>query len=135
MFGRSFLKTNKDQSLTYLNFICVNKSGDAETITSQKVSGSLSIDDAVFDYGKNDPYLAALLEQTFTFGAPTFQSSCSQLGSGYGYFDGNGLKNVQQNYILEPTDLIFTGEYLCLYYNGMAIVLGYDAIGQVYDIN
>ena len=135
MFGRSFLKTNKDQSLTYLNFICVNKSGDAETITSQKVSGSVSIDEATFDYGKNDPYLAALLEQTFVFGAPTFQSSNSQIGAGYGFFDGSGLKDVQQNDILDPSNLIFNGEYICLYYSGMAIVLGYGPLGQIYELN
>lgn len=135
MFGRSFLKTNKDQSLTYLNFICVNKSGDAETITSQKVSGSVSIDDATFNYGKNDPYLAALLEQTFVLGAPTFQSSNSQIGAGYGFFDGSGLKDVQQNYILDPSNSIFNGEYICLYYSGMAIVLGYGPLGQIYELN
>ena len=135
MFGRSFLKTNKDQSLTYLNFICVNKSGDAETITSQKVSGSVSIDEATFDYGKNDPYLAALLEQTFVLGAPTFQSSNSQIGAGYGFFDGSGLKDVQQNYILDPSNSIFDGEYICLYYSGMAIVLGYGPLGQIYELN
>ena len=133
-FGKSFLKSNKDQSLTYLNFICVNKSGDAASITSQKVSGSISIDDATFDYGKNDPYLAALLEQTFVLGAPTFQSSSSQIGAGYGFFDGNGLKDVQQNYILDPSNLIFNGEHICLYYSGMAIVLGFGPAGQVYDI-
>ena len=134
MVGRSFLKPNKDQSLTYLNLICVNKSGDAQTITSQKISGSISIDEASFNYGKNDPYLAALLEQTFILGAPTFQSSKSQLGTGYGFFDGTGLKDVQQQNIVDPANPIFDGDYICLYYSGMAIVLGYADLGQVYDL-
>jgi hypothetical protein len=134
MVGRSFLKTNKDQSLTYLNLVCVNKSGDAQTITSQKISGSISIDEASFNYGKNDPYLAALLEQTFILGAPTFQSSKSQLGTGYGFFDGTGLKDVQQQNIVDPANPIFAGDYICLYYSGMAIVLGYADLGQVYDL-
>lgn len=49
-----------------MNLICINKSGSAEGITAEKIKGSLKIDDvANFDFGASDPYLAALLDQTF----------------------------------------------------------------------
>ncbi len=130
--GRSFLKSSKDGSLQFINLICVNKSGNAEGLTAEKVSGSLSIDNAKFDYGATNPYLKAMLDQTFTAGAPTFQSSASTLQSGYGYFNGKGLVDITGGLIQDPTNPIFTGDYLCLYYNGMLITMGYGPAGEIY---
>lgn len=130
--GRSFLKANKDNSLQFLNLICVNKSSNNEGLTSEKVSGSLAIDDALFDYGATNPYLKQMLDITFTAGAPTFQSSLANATSGYGYYSGSGLVDVSNNAIQDLENPIFSGDYLCLYFNGMAIVLGYGPAGEVY---
>lgn len=131
---RSFLKSNADNTLQYFNLICVNKSGSAEGITAEKVSGSLAIDSSKFNYGAEDPYLAALLDQTFAAGAPVFQSSAAVVGSGYGFFNGQALIDVMQNPIQDPTNPIFSGDYLCLYYNGMALVFGYFGAGEIYTV-
>ncbi len=130
--SRSFLKASQDGSLQFFNLVCVNKSGSSEGLSAEKVSGSLTIDSAVFDYGATNPYLKAMLDQTFTAGAPTFQTSASNLQSGYGYFNGNGLVDITGSMIQDPTNPIFAGDYLCLYYNGMAITMGYGPAGEIY---
>lgn len=130
-FNKSFLKTNADNTLSYMNLICINKSGSAEGITAEKIKGSLKIDDVVtFDFGANDPYLAALLDQTFKNGAPAFQSSAG----GYGYTNGQGLFDVTNTQIVDPSHTMYQGDYLCLYYNGMAITLGYNNAGEIYNL-
>lgn len=127
-FGRSFLKSNKDGSVKYFNLICVNKSGDAETITAQKIKGSLTLNDnSPFDFGESNPYLAALLEQTFKNSAPAFQTSVSSINGGYAFGTTTGLFDLQQQQIIDPTNAIYQGEYICLYYNGMALTLGYNS--------
>lgn len=132
-FGRSFLWDNSDKSLTYMNLVCVNKSGSAQSITAEKVSGLLSIDDVVFDYGKSaNPYLAGLLEQTFTLGAPAFQSSDAVLNDGIAYGTTTGLFDITNNQIMDPTLKLFSGSHLGTYYNGMMFILGYGVAGQVY---
>ena len=123
-FGRSFLKANSDYTVTYFNFICVNKSGSAEGITAEKIKGSLKIDDhAAFDFGESNPYLAALLDQTFNMQAPAFQTSAG----GFGYGTTSGLFDVQNKQIIDPSNAIYQGEYLCLYFNGMALTFGYNS--------
>lgn len=130
-FNKSFLKANSDNTLTYMNLICINKSGSAEGITAEKIKGSLKIDDvANFDFGASDPYLAALLDQTFKNGAPAFQSSAG----GYGYTNGQGLFDLTNTQIVDPSHTIYQGDYLCLYYNGMAITLGYNDAGEIYNL-
>lgn len=136
MVGKTYVvsdgKTGAD-ALTYLNLICVNKSGDAQSITAQKVSGTLKIDEAVFDYGeKSNPYLAAMLENTYKNNAPAFQTSASTLESGYAYFNGTALMDIQNQPIQDPTNAIFQGEEMCLYYNGMAVVLGFYPADYIY---
>ena len=127
--GKSFLKDNADHTLSYFNFICINKSGSAETITNEKIKGSLSIDDSEFNFGETNPYIAALIAS----GAPVFQSSASTLEAGYGYTDGKGMYSVKKEQIINPADLLYQGEYLGLYYNGMMIVFGFGDAGQVYS--
>lgn len=133
LFGRSFLKTDsKESTVTYFNFIAINKSGSAQSVTAEKVKGSIVIDDAVFDYGaSSNPYLAAMLDVTFEQGAPAFQSSASSLTSGYAYTDGvTGLYDVQNQLITDPTNALFSGDYLTIYYQGMALVFGYYTVNQ-----
>lgn len=130
-FGKSFLKMSSDKSLSYINLICVNKSGNAEGITTEKIKGSLTIDDLdSFDFGADDPYLTGLLDQTLASGAPAFQSS----KGGYGFTNGSGLFDVTNTQILDPTHTIYQGDYLCLYYSGMAVILGYFEAGQIYSL-
>ena len=136
-FGRSFLKSNKDNTVQYFNLICVNKSGDAETITAQKIKGSLAIDEySPFDFGASNPYLQQLLETMFGLGAPTFQTSSSNLYDGIAYGTTSGLFDVQQQQIINPTNGIYQGDYLCLYYQGMGLTLGYNkySLSEGYEI-
>ena len=126
-FGRSFLKRNADATVTYLNLICINKSGSAESPTAEKIKGELKIDDhASFDFGATNPYLAALLDQTFAMQAPAFQTSVG----GFAYGTMSGLFDVTNAQIIDPTNPIYQGEYVCLYYNGMAITFGFNTYSQ-----
>lgn len=126
-FGRSFLKRNTDATVTYFNFICINKSGSAESITAEKIQGELKIDDNTsFDFGATNPYLAALLDQTFAMQAPAFQTSVG----GFAYGTMSGLFDVTNAQIIDPTNPIYQGEYVCLYFNGMAITFGFNTYSQ-----
>lgn len=128
-FGKSFMKYTSDKSLSYLNIICVNKSGSAEGLTAEKIKGSLKIDEySAFDFGETNPYLAGMLNTTFSMGAPTFQSSTG----GFGYGTESGLFDIQNSQIVDPTNPIYSGEYLCLYYQGMAITLEYFNVNEIY---
>ena len=42
-------------------------------------------------------------------------------------------KVVKKEQIINPADLLYQGEYLGLYYNGMMIVFGFGDAGQVYS--
>ena len=132
-FGRSFLKTNADNTVTYFNFICINKSGSAESITAEKISGELKIDDhASFDFGASNPYLAALLEQTFAMQAPAFHTSVGA----FAYGTMSGLFDLTDTQIIDPANPIYQGEYICLYYNGMAITFGFNTFSQAgYEVH
>lgn len=133
--GRSFLKRGQDdQSKVYFNFICANKEGgDNVMISSSKIKGSLKIDDcAAFDFGKTNPYLSAMLDQTYALQAPAFQSSNATLEKGYGYTDLTNLYDVTQAPIQDPTNPIFYGDYLCIYYQGMAFTMGFYNLGETY---
>ena len=132
-FGTSFLKTNQDKSLTYLNLICVNKSGSAQSITAEKVSGSFSINGATFDYGaKTNPYLAGLLDNTYSLGAPGFESSNAEGANGIAFGTNTGLFDVNNTQITDPTNKLFSGTEIAMYYNGMMFVLGYGEANQIY---
>lgn len=135
-FGKSFLKNSSDGTLKYMNLICVNKSGSSESITAEKIKGSLKIDDyAAFDFGETNPYIAAMLETTFTQGAPAFQTSSSTLSDGYAYTDGaTGIFDLTNTQIVDPANAIYSGDYLCIYYMGMAFTFGYFASGEIYTL-
>lgn len=137
MVGRTYAVSNGETGeakLNFVNLICVNKSGDAQSLTAQKIEGTLVIDDVYFDYGaKNNPVLKAVLDQTFSLGAPTFQSSAATVESGYGYFDGKGLNDATGTPIADPNNSIFQGDKICLYHMGMAIVMGYYPADYVYN--
>ncbi len=130
-FGRSFLKTNKDKTLTYLNAISVNKSGSTQGLTKEKIKGNITIDGHNFCYGEDNPVLAQVLTATFENGAPAFESSNATVSDGYGYTDGTGLFDATNTQIVSPTNSIYSGNYICLYYLGMQIVLGYGPVGEI----
>jgi hypothetical protein len=52
---------------------------------------------------------------------------------GFGYATATGILDIQNQQIVNPEDNIYKGEYLTIYYNGMAIVIGYFASGQTLD--
>ena len=130
--GRSFLKSSS-KGLQFMNFICVNKSGSAQTLTAEKIKGKLLIDDyAAFDFGASNPYLKGMLDQTFGKTA-AFQSSAATLTTGFCFTpDGSSLRDVMGNSITDPNNDIFKGDYLAIYYNGMCFTLGYYNKGDVY---
>ena len=131
-FGRSFLKNNSDGSLTFMNLICVTKSGTAQSLTGEKVDGSLTLNGKAFNFGKTNPYLSGLLDTTFSLGAPAFESSAAELNDGIAYGTNEGLFDVTQSQILNPANKIFSGDYLSIYFNGMMYTLGYFPAGQIY---
>ena len=129
--GKSFLKTKTDgtNTYTYMNLITVNKSGSAQSFTTEEISGSTQINDgSAFNFGADNPYLAGMLAQCFTYGAPVFQGDVSSLTTGYAYFDGTKLCGLDGQAISEYS--LFASNYFCLYYNGMAIVLELFDMGQ-----
>ena len=133
-FGRSFLKSNLDNTLTYMNLICVNKSGDAEGLTNDIIKGSLQFDSyQAFEFGENNPYIAGLLAQAGGQGAPVFQTSAATATAGYAYGTTNGLFDITNSQIVDPTNAIYQGEYLCMYYQGMAFTFGYFNNGDKYN--
>lgn len=144
--GRSFVKTGASNSqYTYMNLVLVNKSGNAQGLTGEKISGSTTIkqnDKAyTFDFGATNPIIKAMLESTFGVTA-AFESS----EGGYCYVN----QIEQQTVLTEPTATggyniltnpydetvkqhnMYKGDYLALYYNGMEIILGYFNAGQTY---
>lgn len=132
-FGRSFLKQNADKTLTYLNLICVNKSGDAESLEPAHIEGSVNIDELPsFDFGKSNPIVAALINATFGTGSAAFQTDAG----GCAYATQQGLMDATQNLIFDPQNPIYQGDYLGIYFNGTLILLGYytyDVTTQSYE--
>ncbi|MDY4053140.1 MAG: InlB B-repeat-containing protein [Bacilli bacterium] len=122
-FGRSFLKSNADKSLTYLNLICVNKSGDAESLQPQIIEGEVKIDSLPsFDFGKTNPYVKALIDATYGTESASFQTSAN----GCAYITTSGLFGPDQKQIIDPTAAIYQGDYLAMYYNGTMILFGFN---------
>ena len=123
MVGKTYAVSNGETGeakLNFVNLICVNKSGDSQGLSPQKIAGTLIIDGVYFDYGaNNNPILAAVLDQMFTVGAPTFQSSAATVESGYGYFTGSGLNDGNHQAIVDPNNAIFQGDQICLYHMGI----------------
>ena len=132
-YGKSFLKTNKD-NVTYFNLITVNKGGSDAAITTTVIEGSTKIDDsAYFDFGATDPYLSAMCQTAYQYGAPMFQGSNSTPGTGYGLFNGQYLVDVAGNPIVDPTNPLFTSKYIAIYYNGMCMILELFDLGETYN--
>lgn len=118
-YGKSYLKKSDTTETTYLNFICINKSGDSQSPTGSKVSGSCIIDDVAYDYGETNG-LKAFYDTVFALGAPAFQTSAG----GYAYTDAaTGLYDATQTKMTDLSNAMFSGDYITIYYNGMMIVL------------
>lgn len=129
--GKSFLKTQTDgtNTYTYMDMISVNKSGNAQTATSEVVKGSIKIDNkSAFCFGEDNPYLAAMLTNCFQAGAPVFQGDNSTSITGYCYFNGSALIDITGQPISEYS--LFAADYFVLYYNGMMITLRLFNMGE-----
>lgn len=129
-FGKSFVKDNADHTLHFMNFILINKSGSAQAPSADpRVKGTCQIDDAVFDYGESKAMVGAMMRADALAAAPKFETSAG----GYCYTDGaTGIFDLSQTQIVNPADKMYNGDYLCLYFNGMMIVMGYFAAGQTF---
>lgn len=133
-FGRSFLKVSADKTLTYFNLICVNKSGDAESLQPAHIEGSIKIDDLLaFDFGKSNPIVGALINATFGTGSAAFQTPAG----GAAFATAQGLADAQQQLIYDPSNPIYQGDYLGIYFNGSLILVGYytyDPVNKLYEV-
>lgn len=138
MVGKTFVIPNDEEDpakqVTFMNLICVTKSGSAQSFTQVKIDGKMVKDQYTFDYGvtaaqNGNPYIKAVLDQTFELNAPAFETSAG----GFAYFDGNGLAGLDQQYIQDPTNPIFAGDTISLYYMGMMLTLGYYNVGDVHS--
>lgn len=129
-FGRSILKESTE-GISYFNCIVINKASTAQGPTAIKCEGFVQIDDNVaFDYGTNDPYIKGLIDTTFGYGAPALQTSKGATINDVAYIGQTGIVDYQNQQILDPTHNVFQGDYICIYFSGMAIVLGYNTLGS-----
>lgn len=127
-FARSFLKTNADKSLQYFNIICVNKTNNQESFEPSEIEGVLKIDDLpAFDFGNTNPYVKALIEATRNTESAVFQTTAG----GSAYITTQGLFDVAQNQIIDPSNPIYQGDYLCLYYMGNMIVFEFNTFNPL----
>lgn len=137
-FGRSILKESADGT-TYFNCIVINKASTAEGPTAVKCGGSVKINDyAAFNYGADDPYAKGFLDKIYSFNAPALQTSAADPKNSindYAFISQVGITDKDQKQILDPNHAIFKGDYICIYYMGMAIVLGYNNMnGTAHEI-
>lgn len=133
-FKKSILKESADGT-TYFNCIVINKASNSEGPTAIKCGGLVQIDDGVaFDYGANDPYIKGLIDTTFGYGAPALQTSKGTTITDVAYIGQTGIVDYQNQQIVDPTHNIFQGDYICIYFNGMAIVLGYNNYGTSHEL-
>ncbi len=136
-FGKSFLfKKAGDTENTYIDFITLYKSGSAEGITDELVSGNFSMNGVLnpMDFGTyqqdwdgvgRTTQLSIMLDGASALGAPAFVTS----NGGASIFNGQYLSYDGSTQITDPNDLMFSGDYLYLYYSRMGIVFGYDNVG------
>lgn len=154
-FGRSFVKTRTtgDGELSFIDFVALYKSGEAEGITTTKISGKFVEDDAVLpmDFGTyaepwdnfqtNGP-VSTYIETVLGVNAalPVFMTS----GGGMSFFApeavpamgiGQGLNTINMStgtpeQIIDPNDNMFKGKQLYLYYSRMSIVFNYFNAGE-----
>lgn len=128
-YQKTFLQTKNDEktdkNIDCFNFICVNKKsneliGDCE--------GSIKIDESeIFDYGKSTQdnpngfgTFYSTIRKAYS-ASPIFQSSTG----GFAFTDmKTGLLDMSGKQ-LAPTDSLFSGDYLAIFYSGMMLTLGY----------
>ncbi len=136
-FGKTYLYNKAgDTENTYLDFIALYKSGSAEGITTELISGNLSMNGALnpMDFGTyqedwdgtgRTTQLSGLLDAATAAGAPAFVSS----NGGASIFNGSYLSYEGTTQITNPSDPVFSGDLLYLYYSRMGIVFGYGNVG------
>lgn len=137
-FGRSILKESADGT-SYFNCIVINKASTAEGPTAIKCGGSVQIDDyPAFNYGADDPYVKKFLDDLYASNAPALQTSAADPKNSindYAFISQVGITDKEQKQILDPNHAVFKGDYICIYYMGMAIVLGYNNMnGTAHEI-
>lgn len=128
-FNRTFL-TSGQAGENYMNLICVNKSDSAESATvDYSVRGSFTYDNYTFNYGQagaTNPYFGAFYQTLLQMPQvpPMFETNAG----GFAFTDAKtGLFDHTQSQIIDPSNGMYNGDKLCLYYSGMAIVFDYFA--------
>ncbi len=126
-YSKTYLKTTGTDNITKFNLICVNKSGGDAGASTEKINGSITINNKTMDYGDSDPVFGAqyngLLSQKPD--APVFRTTES---NSFAFTDGTYLYKLDSTYNPTPvtsTDNILKGDYLNMYYSGMFFTLGY----------
>ena len=159
VFGKTFTITKKvdeNTSMKFMDFIALYKSGSAESMTAEEISGyykQVATEEDVanpyilpMDFGTYaDPWnffankgqtpVSMLIEGVLAQNsqAPIFMSSAG--GSAIWYpadssnlLAGGALINTSFQPITDPTDPIFSGNNLYLYYSRMGLVFNYYTI-------
>ncbi|MBO4572408.1 MAG: hypothetical protein J5762_01375 [Clostridia bacterium] len=148
-FGRSFVKTREtgDGTLFFIDFVALYKSGEAEAVSSTKISGKFAEDDPALpmDFGtythpwdnfQTNTMASMYIEAVLGINnqLPIFMTSAG----GMAFLNPNvGLMSIdfgtQTPYqITDPTDLIFSGNQLYLYYSRMALIFNYYGANETY---
>lgn len=140
-FGRTYVKIENpgtNEELKFINIILLIKSGDAEAMTFDKISGKASLD-GEHSLNFDEQFTAGMLYNSAILGtgAPAFQGSEP---SGISIFNGTNMLGYTADFtgvepIVSPTHKLFTGDYLNVFVSGdkgsgyMGIVLGgYSAL-------
>ncbi len=129
-YGKTYTRNKVDGTSTFkqFNLICVNKSGGDAGISSEKISGSITINNKTMDYGETDQMFGALYNgvNSQNASAPIFRTTEN---NSFAYTDGKtGLYKLDSS--MKPTpitlsDNVLKGDYLNMYYSGMFFTLGY----------
>lgn len=129
-YGKTYTRNKTEGTSTFkqFNLICVNKSGGDAGISSEKISGSITINNKTMDYGETDPMFGALYNgvNSQNASAPIFRTTEN---NSFAYTDGKtGLYKLDSS--MKPTpitlsDNVLKGDYLNMYYSGMFFTLGY----------
>ena len=129
-YGKTYTRNKTEGTSTFkqFNLICVNKSGGDAGISSEKISGSITINNKTMDYGETDPVFGALYNgvNSKNASAPIFRTTEN---NSFAYTDGKtGLYKLDSSMAPTPitlTDNVLKGDYLNMYYTGMFFTLGY----------
>ena len=136
-FGKNASYVKDENGTTYVNIIYVNMAAGADVLSilggnAPDIDGTIAIDGKVVanqNDGENvivDTYVGAIKQMTGSV-PPVFQTSAGGTCFGNPYGDQPGVYGIDfsTGSMALPDASCFEGEYITLYYNGIAILLEY----------